>query len=84
MTDATMNKTARYNGMTVLADPHVPELVESHRQERKWAHRVMWQRGQRFKVTTCRMFLRMGSALIAHPNTVEMLNQQLAKREASI
>lgn len=77
-----MSQTARYNGMTVHADPHVPELVESHRQERKWAHRVMWQRTRRFDVKTCRMFLRFGDRLIAHPNTVELLNREFDATEA--
>ncbi|MFJ3685561.1 hypothetical protein [Pseudomonas sp. NPDC090208] len=77
-----MTNASIYNGMRVVAELAVPEFIESHRKERKWAHRVMWNRDQRFTITQHRVFMNVGGCLFAHPKTVALLNEQLAAREA--
>ena len=61
------------SGVSVHADPSLPEFKETHRQERKWAHRVMWNRHQRFTVFQRLLVVKTGGKLFAHPNTVERL-----------
>lgn len=62
-----------FAGLQIHADKYIPETKEVHRQERKWAHRCMWQRDQRFTIKTTPLLLRTANGLFAHPNTVERL-----------
>lgn len=77
-----MTVNAMYNGIEVKADPFLPEFIDLHKKERKWAHRVMWRRCQRFTITQRRLYIKVGSCLHAHPNTVELLKQQIPSFEA--
>lgn len=70
MTDALF-----YKGRPLTATLMVPEFTEVRSSERKWAHRVMWRRDQRYKVHRSRLFLDMNGVLFAHPNTVELVRQ---------
>lgn len=63
------------NGRAIHADPCIPEFKESHRQERKWAHRVMWRRYQRFTVKQERVVIIMGDMIVTHPNTLELMKK---------
>jgi hypothetical protein len=63
--------------MRVVESLFVPEFIEGHRQERKWAHRVMWQRNRRFKITMVRGLLMVGGVAHMHPNTYKILKDQL-------
>lgn len=69
-------------GMKVMESESVPEFKESRGQERKWAHRVMWNRSQRFKIKRERMVIAFEGALIAHPNTAKILRDRIAGRDA--
>ncbi len=62
-----------FAGLQIRADKYIPETKEVHRQERKWAHRCMWKRYQRFTIKTTPLILRTANGLFAHPNTVELL-----------
>lgn len=63
--------------MKVVESLFVPEFMEGHRQERKWAHRVMWQRGRRFKITMVRGVLIFSGVVHMHPNTYKLFKEQL-------
>lgn len=59
------------------SDPCIPERQERHRQERKWAHRVMWRRGQRFKIETGPVIIVIAGTWYAHPSTIELLQKSI-------
>lgn len=65
------------HGMTVYSNPYMLERQESHRKERKWAHRRMWRKGQRFTIKMTPVVLVMNGALYAHPNTIELLKNSI-------
>lgn len=65
------------SGRAVHADPCIPEFKESHRQERKWAHRMMWRRYQRFTFKQARVVIIMDNVIIAHPNTVDLMMKSI-------
>lgn len=64
-------------GKRLIADPWVPEFKVWHRQERKWAHRVMWNRYQRFTLMNTRVMIITGSSIVAHPNTVDAIGKTI-------
>ncbi|MBD8671573.1 hypothetical protein [Pseudomonas lurida] len=64
-------------GVRIYADACIPERQERHRQERKWAHRVMWRRGQRFKIETGPVIIVIAGAWYAHPSTIELLQKNI-------
>lgn len=65
-----------FNGMEIHESLSVPEFKESHRKERKWAHRLMFKRYQRFTYKYERVVISMGGELYVHPNTMKVLNGQ--------
>ncbi|MGK8471183.1 hypothetical protein ACRS34_09580 [Stutzerimonas stutzeri] len=71
-----------FSGTQVIESVFIPEFKEVHRQERKWAHRVMWNRNQRFKIKSERVVLLVGGVLHAHPNTAKIIYAQIAKAQA--
>lgn len=78
-----MSDAILFRGLPVVATLMVSEFCEGIGQERKWAHRVMWRRAQRYKVIRNRVFLNMNGVLYAHPNTVEYLKQDVPAMGAS-
>lgn len=65
------------NGMQVFELAALPEWRETHRQERKWAHRVMHNRDQRFKVKLERAILIINGSMHVHPNTYKELKSAI-------
>jgi hypothetical protein len=64
--------------MHVVESIMVPEFMEGHRQERKWAHRVMWQRSRRFNITMVRgALIGPNGTVFVHPNTYKIIKEQL-------
>lgn len=61
------------NGMQVFESASLPEWRETHRQERKWAARVMHNRNQRFKIKLERAVFIINGSMHVHPNTYEEL-----------
>ena len=64
-------------GLQVTTDPLVSEFREVHRQERKWARRVMFERYRRFDIKYQPMILKAGDRVFMHPKTWEKINAQL-------
>lgn len=64
-----------FGGIRVVADPAVPEFKESHRQERKWARRVMFERYRRFDIKYERVMFCYNGQTIVHPNTYLILQK---------
>lgn len=60
-------------GVQVFSDPCIPKFKEVHRRERKWAHRLMWKRGQRFAVKTEPMVIWLSGNLYCHPENLDRL-----------
>lgn len=63
--------------MRVFEDLCVPEFKEGHRQERKWVHRVMYQRYRRFNVTMVRCVICFKGAYFMHPNTYKLMKDSI-------
>lgn len=63
--------------MEVVANPSLVRTVEVHRQPRKWARRVMYQRWREFDCTyeqrPSRQVIVLGDRLFMHPVLVEEL-----------
>lgn len=57
----------------IKADACIPEFIEKRGNERKWAHRVMWQRGRRYKIIKERCVMCFQGVYFAHPNTVKLI-----------
>lgn len=64
-----MNKVGSFDGIQIYESLCVPEQTETHRQERKWAHRVMWRRNQRFRFTyeLCALINKAERTMVMHP-----------------
>lgn len=67
------------SGLQLIAVPYMEEKKVSHRQERKWARRVMYQRARRFDYTYADRVIRMGNQLCAHPAVIERINRAIEK-----
>lgn len=57
----------------------LPEFQEGHRQERKWARRVMFDRYRRFDVRRDRVVYFHEGVMLCHPNTYELIKAALPK-----
>lgn len=62
--------------MRIVESKFIPEFQEGHRQERKWCHRVMWQRYRRFNITMTRCVVMVGGVAHVHPNTYKIIQDQ--------
>lgn len=60
----------KLNGFRVHLKPELTD-AKCHKQERKWAHRKMWQKDRRFNVTIfhvpSRNIIRTDGSLFMHP-----------------
>lgn len=78
-----MNMTAAVSafltGVRIHESGMVPEFAEGKKTERKWAHRVMYQRYRRFNVEKVRVVLSLKGELYAHPNTVSLILRAAAQ-----
>lgn len=68
-----------FQGLQLIAMPEMPEKKIVHRQERKWARRVMYQRARRFDYTYADVVTRVGSQLFAHPAVIERIERAVEK-----
>lgn len=70
--------------MQIIADKYIPEFEDKivRKQERKWARRIMYQRWRRFDCTVKRerVIICFGGVFYAHPNTIEVIKQQLKEK----
>lgn len=67
------------SGIRVHESAMIPEFQESHRQERKWANRVKYQRYRRFDIEQGRVVISMNGELYCHPNTLSVILKAAAK-----
>lgn len=64
------------SGLQVIVDPCMPQTKEVHRQERKWAHRVMHERSRRFKVKHDPVVYVFDCKVVCHPLVAEMIAER--------
>ena len=62
-------------GVAIYSNPAIPFMQESHRQERKWAHRKMHNRYQRFKIKQSCVVINFNGKLFANPKTLELIKR---------
>ena len=60
-------------GVPIFESEAIEHMRESHRQERKWAHRKMYKKWERFKITKSFVVISVGGALYANPKTVRAI-----------
>lgn len=66
----------KFSGMQLIVDPCMPKTKEVHRQERKWAHRVMFERWRRFNVKHGPVVYFFEGKVVCHPSVVEMIAER--------
>lgn len=68
-------------GYELYANPLLTVSKEVHRRERKWAHRVMYQRDRRFIIRVEQVpsseVIQIGARLFMHPQTLARVKQAL-------
>ena len=64
-------------GMPVMESPAIPEFKQVHKEDRKWARRVMWQRERRFNIKMERVVILLDGAMHMHPNTAKVLKEAI-------
>lgn len=65
--------SAFLRGVEVREDKYLPEFKEAHRQERKWARRVRFERYRRFDVRQERVVFFFNGVMFVHPSTLKVL-----------
>lgn len=63
--------------MKIIETDLLPEFVQVKKRQRKWAHRVMYQRYREFDYEDRRHMMRAGDQLFMHPNTAKALREQI-------
>jgi len=61
------------SGVPIFSVESIPFMKETHRQERKWAHRKMWKRNERFKIKKECVVMALNGAMYANPKTIELI-----------
>ena len=68
-------------GMQITPSFALTETKEVHRQERKWAHRVMYRREQRFRITYGQVpsdrVIIAGDRVFAHPAMIGRIKEAI-------
>lgn len=77
----SINKVGSFDGIQFYESECVPEEVEVHRQERKWAHRLMWRRNQRFNIAYefGALINKAERTMVMHPKTAARMMALLEK-----
>lgn len=74
----------KLNGVEVIGSYALTVTVEAHRQPRKWARRVMYQRWREFDCTyeqrPSREVIQYNGMLVMHPALIEELKAALERQ----
>lgn len=63
------------SSVPIRSNAYIPFMQESHRQERKWAHRKMWKRYERFKIKQQCVVMVFEGVMYANPKTIELIER---------
>ena len=66
--------------MKIIETDLLPEFVQVKVRQRKWAHRVMYQRYREYDYEDRRHVMRCGDLWYMHPNTAKALREQINAR----
>lgn len=70
-----------YNGVELISDSCIPEKLEKHRQERKWARRVMFERFRRFDIQYGDYVLQFNGKFYANPAVFQRIKAAIEAQE---
>lgn len=76
--------SAFLRGVRVHQSESIPEFKDARGEERKWAHRVMFQRNRRFKVKKERVVLFLKGEMYCHPNTASILLRAACEKRLEV